>query len=173
MPFCERGQDADAQWVTFKWPGNFLPFSGLAKLQQYCQQRGGLLRIPVFWLQLLAEVTTRKPASDSLRAGRPKDRIPVEARYSAPVLTGSGPHPRLLYNGYRGITGGKAAVAWRWLPTLSIAEVKERVELPLLPPWDFVACYRVNVTFTFNLRLCAASCKQFRILYAPKDQPSF
>ena len=167
MPFCERGQDADAQWVTFIRPGNSIPFSGRIKLQQYSQQRCVLLRNLVFCLHLLAELTTRKPASDSLWAGRSKDRIPMEG-YSAPVLTGPGPHPRLLYNGYRGITG-----AWLWPPTLSIAEVKERVELPLLPLWDYVACYRVSFTFTFNLRLCAASCKPFRVLCAPKDQPSF
>jgi hypothetical protein len=31
--------------------------------------------------------------SDSLRAGRSGDRIPVEARFSAPVQTGPGAHP--------------------------------------------------------------------------------
>ena len=31
--------------------------------------------------------------SDSLRAGRSGDRIPVGARFSAPVQTGSGTHP--------------------------------------------------------------------------------
>ena len=39
--------------------------------------------------------------------------------------------PSLLYNGYRVFPGGKAAGAWRWPPILSIAEVKERVELYL------------------------------------------
>ena len=33
------------------------------------------------------------------------------------------------------------------------AEVKERVELYLYPPWAFVVCSRVNITFTFNLHL--------------------
>jgi len=31
--------------------------------------------------------------SDSSRAGRSGDRIPVEARFSAPVQTGPGAHP--------------------------------------------------------------------------------
>ena len=42
--------------------------------------------------------------------------------------------------------GGKAAWAWRWPPTPSSAEVKERVALYL---WDIVACYRVNFTLPF------------------------
>ena len=47
--------------------------------------------------------------------------------------------PSLLYNGYRVFPGGKAAGAWRWPPTRSNAEVKERVELYLYshsgPSW--------------------------------------
>jgi len=42
--------------------------------------------------------------------------------------------PSLLYNGYRVFPGGKAAGAWRWPPTQSIAEVKERVELYVYSP---------------------------------------
>ena len=37
--------------------------------------------------------------------------------------------PSLLYNGYRVFPRDKAAGAWRWPPTPSNAEVKERVEL--------------------------------------------
>jgi len=37
--------------------------------------------------------------------------------------------PGLLYNGYRVISGDKAADTWRWPPTPISAEVKERVEL--------------------------------------------
>ena len=45
----------------------------------------------------------------------------------------------LLYNGYRVFHGGTAAGAWRWPPTQSSPEVKERVQLylysPLGPSW--------------------------------------
>ena len=36
---------------------------------------------------------TAKLYSDSLRAGRSRDRIPVQARFSAHVQTGRGGHP--------------------------------------------------------------------------------
>jgi len=40
----------------------------------------------------------------------------------------------LLYNGYRVFPRGKAGGVWRWPPTPSRAEVKERVELHLYSP---------------------------------------
>jgi len=49
--------------------------------------------------------------SDSPRTGRSGDRIPVGARFSAPVRTNPGGLPSLLYNGYRVIPGGEAAGA--------------------------------------------------------------
>jgi len=42
--------------------------------------------------------------------------------------------PNLLHNRYRVLPVGKATRAWRWLPTPSSAEVKERVELYLYSP---------------------------------------
>ena len=51
--------------------------------------------------------------SDSLRAGRSWDRIPMGAIFSAPVQTGRGAPPSLVYNGYRIFPGDKAAEAWR------------------------------------------------------------
>ena len=54
-----------------------------------------------------------------------------------------GPHS-LLYNEYRFFPGGKADGAWRWPPTLSSAEIKERVELylysPYGPSWPVLGC---------------------------------
>jgi hypothetical protein len=47
-----------------------------------------------------------------------------------------------LHSGYRVFPGGKAAVAWPWLPTPSSAEVKEGVDLhfysPSGPSWSTV-----------------------------------
>ena len=47
--------------------------------------------------------------------------------------------PSFLYNGYRVISRGKAAGAWRWPSTPSTAEVKERTQLyvysPSRPSW--------------------------------------
>jgi len=76
----------------------------------------------------------RRPYSDSLRAGRSGDQIPVwgEIFRSRPDLPW-GP-PSLLYNGYRVSTGGKGARAWSWPRTPSSAEVKERVEVYLYSP---------------------------------------
>jgi len=69
--------------------------------------------------------------SDSLRAGRPGDRIPVGGEiFRTPTDRSCGP-PSLLYNGYRVFPGGKADGVWRWPPTPICAEVKERVELYL------------------------------------------
>jgi hypothetical protein len=39
------------------------------------------------------------------------NRIPVDTRFSAPVQTGPGGPPSILYNGYRAFLGGKAAGA--------------------------------------------------------------
>jgi hypothetical protein len=62
--------------------------------------------------------------SDSIRAGRSENRIPVRARFSSPWDP-----PIVLYNGYRFFPRGEAAGAWCWPPTPSSAEVKGRVEL--------------------------------------------
>ena len=57
--------------------------------------------------------------------------------------------PSLLYNGYRIFPWSNAAEAWRWPPTLSSANVKERVELYLYstsePSWPVLG---------WNLSMC-------------------
>ena len=82
--------------------------------------------------------------SDSLRAGRSGDRIPVGARFSYPCRPPLGPtQPPVLYNGYRVFTGGKAAGAWRWPPTRILRRGwRKSRAIHLLPFWAFVACCR-------------------------------
>ena len=69
--------------------------------------------------------------SESLRAGRSGDRIPVGARFFRTRQDRTWGPPSLLHNGYQVIPRGKAAGAWSWLLTPSSAEVNERVELYL------------------------------------------
>ena len=71
--------------------------------------------------------------SDSLRAERSGDRIPVGARFSAPVHTGPGAHPAscTMYTGsYLGVKRPGSGLDHQ---ALSSAEVKERVQLYLYP----------------------------------------
>jgi hypothetical protein len=69
--------------------------------------------------------------SDSLRTGRSRDRIPVGARFSAPVQNGPGAHPAFY-------TMGTGYIPWIKRPGRGVnhpptcsAEVKERVGLYL------------------------------------------
>ena len=72
----------------------------------------------------------RSRYSDSLRAGRSGDRIPVEVRFSAPVKTGPWGPTSLLYNGYRvSFSGVKRSGRGVNHPPQFSAEVKEKVEL--------------------------------------------
>ena len=62
----------------------------------------------------------------------------IESRWGRDFLDPSRPAwgpTQLLYNGHRVFPGGKAAGSWRWPPTPSSAEVKERAELYLYSPF--------------------------------------
>jgi len=81
------------------------------------------------------QIRGRVAYSDCLRVGRSGDRIPVGARFSAPVQTGPEAHPSLLYNGYRLFPGGKVRPGRDADPSPPYsAEVKNRVELYLYSP---------------------------------------
>ena len=75
--------------------------------------------------------------SDSLRAGRFGNRMPVGARLSAPIQTGPGTHPAPCTRG-SGSLSGKKGVMKSGLgvvhPFPSSAEIKERLELQLYSP---------------------------------------
>jgi hypothetical protein len=72
--------------------------------------------------------------SDSLRAGRSGDRIPVGARFSAPVQTGPGANSASYIMGTESFPGEKRPGRGVNHPLLSRAEVKERVVLYLYSP---------------------------------------
>jgi hypothetical protein len=67
-------------------------------------------------------------------AGRSGDRIPVEAKFSAPVQTGPGAHPASYTMGTGSFPGEKRPGRGVDHPPPSSTEVKERVELYLYSP---------------------------------------
>jgi hypothetical protein len=92
--------------------------------------------------------------SDSLRAGRSGDRIPVEARFSAPAQTGPGAHPASCTMGTGSFPGVKRPGRGIDHPPPSSAEVKERVELYFYSPsGPSRPLYRVNFTLTFTHKI--------------------
>ena len=64
----------------------------------------------------------------------PGDRIPVGARFSAPVQTGPGTHPASYTTGTGSFPGVNRPVRGVGHPPPSSAEVEERVELYLYSP---------------------------------------
>jgi hypothetical protein len=76
----------------------------------------------------------RSRYSDSLRVGRSWDRIPVEARFTAPVQTDPGAYPASSTMGTGSFPGVKQPGRDVDHPPPSSAEVKERVELYIYSP---------------------------------------
>ena len=125
--------------------------------------------------------------SESLRAGRSGDRIPVGARFFRTRQDRTWGPPSLLHNGYQVIPRGKAAGAWSWLLTPSSAEVNERVELylyshsgPSWPPlsvqilnsWFLASWINVNKKVQLDAKVCrhlftAKSLYMFRVSQHP------
>jgi len=58
----------------------------------------------------------------------------IIVRFSAPVQTGPGAHTASYTMGNGSFPGVRAAETWRWPPTPSSAEVKERAEPYLYSP---------------------------------------
>ena len=96
----------------------------------------GCLALSVVTLQTTLSISCSEPwylsrYSDSLWAGRSGERIPVGARYSAPVQNGSGAYPASYTMGTGSFPGMKRpGCGVDHLPSSS-AEVKERVEFYL------------------------------------------
>ena len=96
----------------------------------------------------------RENYSDWLRAGRSGDRIPVEARFSAPVQTGPGAHTASCTIGTGSFPGVKSGrdVTLTTHPLLVPWSRKSRA-IPVLPLWavwpvqSLSAYTRVHFTF--------------------------
>jgi len=76
-----------------------------------------------------------------------EDWIPVGTRFSAPVQTRPGAHPASYTMGTGLFPGVKRPGRGIDHPSHPAPRLKK----PLLPPWAFVACSRVNVTFIYLL----------------------
>ena len=91
--------------------------------------------------------------SDSLRAGRSGDRIPVGARFSSLVQICPGAHPASCTMGSGSLTGVKRSERRVYHPPPPSAEVKERVELylysPSEPSWPVIG-WTVPLPFIFT-----------------------
>ena len=136
----------------------------------------------IYWRTYLLEgKDSSVGTSDSLRAGRPGDRIPVGGEIFRTCPDRSWSPPSLLYNGYPVFPGGTVAGGWRWPPTPSNADVKERVKLylysPSGPSWPVLE-WTIPLPFTFTYSMqqrpsweanrLSASQEIPRILWNPK-----
>ena len=100
-----------------------------------------------------------------LRHGRSVDRIPVGTRFSAPVQTGPGGPPSLLYNAYRVFPGGKERPGRDADPSpLLMPWSRNSSAIPLLPLWAVRAvqslCACTGVHFTFFTFYLAKPCRR-------------
>jgi hypothetical protein len=124
------------------------------KLRNPCLKNllGAIVSTPVFsadtyfkqWARWLSRY------SDWLRAGPSGDRIPVRARFSAPVHTGPGAHPASCTMGTGSFPGGKSGrgVTLTPHPLLVPRSKKQSRAIPLLSLRAFVA-YKKGETRTF------------------------
>jgi len=87
----------------------------------------------------------------------PGDRIPAGARFSALVQTGPGAHPTSYAMGTASFLGIKRPGRGVDHPP-HLAPMLNGRAVPLLPLWAFVACSRVNVTFTFTFAFTLMWC---------------
>jgi hypothetical protein len=117
------------------------------------------------WLHAKIWAGYRSRYSDWLRAGRSGDRIPVKARFSAPVQTGHGVPPSLLYNGYRVFPGGRERPGRDADPSPpSSAFGHERVDL--YSPHGPYGLYKASVPvqgWPLPLPFCTQKCRKSKL----------
>jgi hypothetical protein len=116
------------------------------------------------WARLLSRY------SDWLRAGQSGDRIPVGARFSAPVQTGPGAHPAyctMNTGSFPGVKSGQGVTLTSH--PLLVPWSRTSRAIPLLPLWavrpvqSLSACTRVHFTFycLFMGNKMGAKCRLF------------
>jgi len=92
--------------------------------------------------------------SDWVRAGRSRDRIPVGARFSAPLQTGPGSSCTMGTGSFPGVKSGRVVTLTHH--ALLVPWSRKGIAIPLLPVWavryvqSLSACTRVHFTFTFR-----------------------
>ena len=117
---------------------------------------GAINRDPNYWTASVQRWTGQLCRySDRLRAGRSGDRIPVGARLSAPVLTGTGVHPASCTMG-TGLSMGKERPGRDTDSSLHLVPWSRKSRAISLPtPWDvrpvqsLSACTRVHFTLFY------------------------
>ena len=103
--------------------------------------------------------------SNWLWAGQSGDRIPVGARFSAPVQTGPGAHPASCTMGTGSFLGFKSSWGVTMTPhPLLVPWSRKSRAIPLLLLWAVwpvqsqSACTRVHFTFNFTIPLACTEC---------------
>jgi len=101
----------------------------------------------------------RSQYSDWLQAGRSRDRIPMGAKFSAPVQTGPGAHPASCTMGTESFPGVKSGRGMTLIPyPLLVPWSRESRAIPLLPLWvvrpvqSLSACTKAQFTFFYVAR---------------------
>jgi len=127
---------------------SFFPQPQFIILFLFCMKIKMCLVLHGWWVRQLSRY------SDWIRAGRSGDRIPVEARFSAPVQTGLGANPASYKMGtgsFPGVKSGRG-VTMTSCPLLAPWPRKSRA-IPLLPLWavrpvqSLSACTGVHIIF--------------------------
>jgi len=117
-----------------------------------CLYKGALY--PFFYLMTVSVVIVGRDSSvDSLRAGQSRNRVPVGARYSAPIQTGPGLHPASHTMSIGSLRAGRGVNQ----PPPSGAAIRERVEVYVLYPLHFCGFmkgYRAKFTSLFTGANC-------------------